>query len=72
MSNGWGNLKDRCLPERISKLAVAILLLLAGIGLVVLGFTILPVFGLILAIPFLAFSFYFFRAHLNEKCEIER
>jgi hypothetical protein len=72
MSNGWGKLKDRCLPERISKLAIAILLLLGGVALVVAGFTVLPVIGLILAIPFLAFSFYFFRSHLNDQCEIER
>jgi len=63
MSNGWGKLKDRCLPERIS---------IGGIALVVAGFTVLPIFGLILAIPFLAISFYFFRSHLNEQCEIER
>jgi len=72
MSNGWGKVKDRCLPERISKLAIAVLLLVGGIALVVTGLTILPVIGLVLAIPFLAFSYYFFRSHLNDQCEIER
>jgi hypothetical protein len=44
--------------------------LLFGLGLIVLGFTVLPIFGLILAIPVLGASAYFIRAHLNKECQI--
>jgi hypothetical protein len=64
--------KQSCLPERFSKLAIAVLLLVLSLGLIVLGLTIVPVIGFVLAIPLLAFSFFFFRAHVNQRCQIER
>lgn len=63
---------DRCLPQRLSKLTIAVILLIFSLGLVVLGLTILPVIGFILAVPVLLFSIFFFRVHLNQRCEIER
>ena len=64
--------RESCLPERFSKLAIAILLLVLSLGLIVLGFTIVPVIGFVLAIPLLAISVFFFRAHVNQRCQIER
>ena len=59
-----------CYIERISKLGIGITLLIFGLGLVVIGLTILPVFGLVLAAPVLLASGYFFKAHLNRECQI--
>lgn len=43
---------------------------LLGMGAVVVGVTILPVVGLIFAVPFLCLAFYFYHTHLSSKCEI--
>ncbi len=60
-----------CMPERFSKLLLAAVLLLGGIGFGVIGFTVLPVIGLLVAVPMLVLAGYFYRVHLNEKCRIE-
>jgi len=60
-----------CTPQKISKLMFGSLLLLAGIILIIIGITLLPVFGFVLAIPVIALSIYVFRLHLNEQCEID-
>ena len=62
----------RCLPEKLSKLTLSVLFSLFGLAAVVMGFTVLPVFGFILSIPFFILAFYFYKAHLNSKCEITR
>ena len=59
-----------CLPERFSKLLLATILLLGGIGFGVIGFTVLPVIGLLAAVPMLVLAGYFYRVHLNERCDI--
>jgi hypothetical protein len=59
-----------CFFERLSKLGIGITLLVFGLGLVVIGLTIVPVFGLILAAPVLLASGYFIKAHLNRECQI--
>jgi hypothetical protein len=59
-----------CFFERLSKLGIGITLLLFGLGLVIIGLTIIPVFGLVLAAPVLLASGYFMRAHLNRECQI--
>jgi hypothetical protein len=60
-----------CLPQKLSKLAVGIIFILFGLCAVVLGFTVLPVFGFVLAVPFFWLAWYFIRVHLNRQCEIE-
>lgn len=59
-----------CLPERITKLTIAVVLLLGGVGMLLLGFTVLPVIGFAAAVPMLILAGYFFYARLNEQCEI--
>ena len=61
---------ESCLPQKVTKLALGILFLLFGSGTAVLGVTILPVIGLILALPLFIVGIYFIRSHLNQKCEI--
>ena len=60
-----------CAPQKISKLMFGFLLLLAAAGLIIIGITLLPVVGFVLALPVIALSIYVFRLHLNEKCEID-
>jgi len=62
---------NTCLRERISKLLISVLLLLGGIGCGIIGFTVLPLVGLLFAVPLLVLSGYFYRVHLNERCRIE-
>ncbi|MDY0375898.1 MAG: hypothetical protein RBQ72_09230 [Desulfobacterium sp.] len=62
---------SECIPERMSKLLVGALLIVGALALVAIGFTILPVVGIILAIPVAGLGIYFIRVHLNEKCEID-
>jgi hypothetical protein len=59
-----------CFFERLSKLGIGITLLVFGLGLVVIGLTIIPVFGLVFAAPVLLASGYFIKAHLNRECQI--
>lgn len=60
-----------CLPQNVTKLVLALFFLFATVGLIISGFTVLPVIGFILAVPFALISVYFFRVHLNDQCEIE-
>ena len=59
-----------CLPQTISKLVLAAVFTLFGLGLVIIGLTVLPIIGLLLSLPVFALAFYFFHAHLNRECEI--
>jgi len=60
-----------CVPQKFSKVFLGSLLLAAAAGLVVIGITLLPVFGFILAVPVIALSIYVFKLHLNDQCEID-
>ena len=60
-----------CAPQKISKLMFGSLLLMAALGLIIIGTTLLPVFGFLLALPVIALSIYVFRLHLNDQCEID-
>lgn len=60
-----------CLPQKISKLMLAIFFAFATVGLVISGFTVLPIIGFIAAVPFALISYYFFKTHLNDQCEIK-
>ncbi|MCU0556298.1 MAG: hypothetical protein R6X05_17400 [Desulfobacterales bacterium] len=59
-----------CLPQKLSKLAIGILFLIFGTGTAILGVTVLPVIGLVLAAPLFIIGIYFIRTHLNKKCEL--
>jgi len=59
-----------CMPERFSKLLLATILLLGGIGFGIIGITVLPVIGLLVAVPLLVLAGYFYRVHLNARCRI--
>jgi len=61
----------QCIPQKISKLMIGSIMLAAAAALVVIGVTLLPVFGFVLAIPVTALAIYTFRLHLNDQCEID-
>jgi len=63
--------KLSCYYEKISKFSIGLVFLVFSLGFMISGFTILPVFGFIVAVPFFLISVYFFRAHLNRECQIE-
>jgi hypothetical protein len=60
-----------CVPQKISKLMLGSFLLAAASGLIVIGITLLPVIGFILAVPVIALAVYVFRLHLSDQCEID-
>ena len=60
-----------CVPERFSKLMLGSLTLAAALALIILGITLLPVVGFILAVPVIILAIYIFRLHLNDQCEID-
>ncbi len=62
---------SECVPQKMSKYMLGSLTLAAALGLVIIGITLLPFFGFILALPVLALSIYIFRLHLNDQCEID-
>lgn len=62
---------NQCIPQQISKFILGFVFLGAAAGLVVIGLTLLPIFGFILAVPVAALGVYFFRAHLNDQCQID-
>jgi thiol:disulfide interchange protein len=51
-------------------MAIGILFLIFGTGTAILGVTVLPVIGLVLAAPLFIIGIYFVRTHLNKKCEL--
>jgi hypothetical protein len=59
------------MPQKISKLLLGSLMLVAAIALLIIGITLLPVFGFILAVPVVALSFYIYSLNLNDQCEID-
>ncbi|MCF6246128.1 MAG: hypothetical protein L3J69_02080 [Desulfobacula sp.] len=60
-----------CVPQKISKLMLGTIMLGAALGLIIIGVTLLPIFGFILAVPVVALAIYIFRLHLNDQCEID-
>jgi hypothetical protein len=61
----------QCVPQKISKLMMGLIMLAAAAALIVIGITLLPIFGFVLAVPVIALAIYIFRLHLNDQCEIE-
>ncbi|MFH2059101.1 MAG: hypothetical protein ABIJ59_09390 [Pseudomonadota bacterium] len=62
---------SECVPQRISKFMLASLLAAAALGLIIIGVTLLPIFGFILALPVIALAIYIFNLHLDDQCEID-
>ncbi len=60
-----------CIPQKISKFILGSFLLAAASGLIIIGITLLPVFGFILAVPVIVLAIYIFRLHLSDQCEID-
>jgi hypothetical protein len=63
--------KNMCRFERFSKIGIGLFFLLVAIGFILSGFTVLPFFGFLFAIPVMLVSIYFFTAHMNQSCQIE-
>ncbi len=61
----------QCVPQKISKLMMGSIMLAAAAALVVIGVTLLPILGFVLAVPVIALAIYIFRLHLNDQCEID-
>lgn len=59
-----------CYFERFSDFAVGLFLLFLGIALTVVSFTIIPVFGLIIAIPVLVLAVAFLGAKRSRECAL--
>ena len=64
-------MSNECIPQRLSKFTLGIILMLASLGLGVIGVTLLPIIGLVAAVPVALLGVYFFRVHLNDQCEID-
>ncbi|MCF8092137.1 MAG: hypothetical protein K9K21_07285 [Desulfotignum sp.] len=60
-----------CIPQKMSKFAMGMVLVAAALAMTVVSFTLLPVIGLVLVVPILALAVYVFRLHLNDQCEID-
>ena len=61
---------NTCTYQRISKFGFGVLFMVLSAFFLVSGVTVLPVLGLIVGVTFLGVSVYFFRAHLDNRCEI--
>lgn len=59
-----------CYFERFSDFAVGLFLLFLGIALTVVSFTIIPVLGLIIAIPVLVLAVAFLGAKRSRECAL--
>jgi hypothetical protein len=60
-----------CLPAKAAKFFIAAILMIGALGFIVIGFTVLPIIGFVIAIPFVALAIYFIKVHLNDQCQIE-
>lgn len=59
-----------CLFEKPVNFAVGAFLFFIGIGFTVIGFTVLPIVGLLVAAPLFGLSFVFFAADKSKECAI--
>jgi hypothetical protein len=62
---------SECIPQKMSKLMFASLALAGAIGSIIIGVTLLPIFGFIASIPLFVLAIYTLRLHLNDQCEID-
>jgi hypothetical protein len=59
-----------CLFERVANIGVGAVLLIIGLGFVVVTATILPPFGLLVALPVMAGALVFFFARRSKECSL--
>lgn len=59
-----------CYFERISDFAVGLFLLFFGLAFTLIGFTIIPVLGLFIAIPALVLAIAFLGAKRSKECAL--
>jgi hypothetical protein len=62
---------NECVPQKLSKVVLGSVFLAAALALIIIGVTLLPVIGFVLAVPLIALAIYIFRLHLNDQCEID-
>lgn len=60
-----------CMPERISKFALGMILVAAALAMTIISVTLLPIIGLVLVVPILVLAVYVFKLHFNDQCEID-
>ena len=60
-----------CRFERLSNFSIGVAFILVGLGFVVIGLTVIPVFGLLIAAPLLVAGALFIKAHRSEECIME-
>jgi hypothetical protein len=59
-----------CLFERVANIGVGSVLLMIGLGFVVVTLTVLPPFGLLVALPVMAAALVFFFARRSRECSL--
>lgn len=59
-----------CGLEKPLNLVVGSLLFLVGLGFTFMGFTVLPVIGLMVAVPVLALALFFLFAPRSKECRV--
>jgi uncharacterized protein (DUF697 family) len=62
---------NQCVSQNVSKYLLGLVFLGLSLVFVVFGFTLLPIIGFVIAAPVAGVSYYFFRTHLNDQCEID-
>lgn len=69
----WKQLSQACRDEKVFGRLLGIFFIIMGLFFIIIGVTVLPVFGIILAIPLLLLGFYYFRKSPGEDaaCEID-
>jgi hypothetical protein len=59
-----------CLFERVSHVGVGIALLFLAVGLTLIGVTVLPVIGLVTAVPVFLLAGWFIAAPKSQECTL--
>lgn len=63
-------LSKDCSLQTMSKYILGAVFLGLSTVFVVLGFTLFPIFGFLLALPLAGLALYFFKTRLNDQCEL--
>jgi hypothetical protein len=59
-----------CGLEKPLNIVIGALLLLVGLGFALMGLTVLPVIGFLVAVPVLAIAFFFIAAPRSKECQV--